>query len=183
MYKIEAINELPQNDDVRAWFESQLKNKGAKTLLAFAYDGVIWGSWNGASLTLALNAPTLRGETLQQAYIFDADEEVRLFRDELGNGWKSVKVSSDTNDPERVMVEKQILWGDKLDQNQPQTGFLHVQAERKGIPNQMIPASGTFGKNSYVRLTVHHLVDYDSETGEAYIKLSRLAGLSVEEKA
>jgi len=185
MYKFEDINELPQSDNVHAWLLSQLKDKGETTLLAFADDGVIWGSWDGKTLVTAheidSSHPELRGKTLQQAYLFDAKDEVRLFRDEL-NQWKAVKISSDTNDPERVIVEKQILWGDKPDVKQPtQTGFLRVLAERKGIPSQVIPVKGPLGDKANIHLEVHHLVDYNKD-GEAYIVASRLVGLSIDER-
>ncbi len=181
MYKFEDINELPQNNDIRSWINLQLKNNSAKTLLAFADDGVIWGNWDGTNLVAAQNAPALRGETLQQAHLFDANEELRLFRDELG-GWKSVKVSSDVSDAERVIVEKQILWGDELDNTQPaQSGFLHARSDRKGIPMQTIPVQGTLNDKTCIRLDVHHLVDYNG-SGEAYIVASRLAGLSITKK-
>ncbi len=36
--------------------------------------------------------------------------------------------------------------------------------------------------NACVRLDVHHMVEYDEETGEARIVLSRLAGLRIGKK-
>lgn len=185
MYNFEDVKELPQNDDVLAWALAQMKQGSPQTLLAFADDGIIWGYWDGANLVAAREIdstlPELRGKTLQQAYIFDASAETRLFRDELG-GWKSQRISSDTNDPEQVIVEKQILWGDKLAENQPsQSAFLRVLAERKGIPSQLIPVAGTLNNKTCIRLEVHHLVDYN-ENGEAYIVASRLAGLKIENK-
>ncbi len=185
MYKFEDIKELPQNNDVQAWLLLHLKGKSETTLLAFADDGVIWGRWDGKTLVTSYEVdkshPELRGKTLQQAYLFDLNDEVRLFRDEL-NQWKAVKISSNTSDPERVIVEKQILWGDKPDDQQPtQPGFLRVLAERKGIPSQVIPVKGILGEKTNIHLEVHHLVDYNKD-GEAYIVASRLAGLSIDDR-
>jgi len=189
MYKLEDIHELPQNDDVRAWLLLQLNGKDSKTLLAFADDGVIWGRWDGKALIIAHEVdptcPKLRGETLQQAYLFDSNEEVRLFRDELGNKWKAKTISSDASDLDRVIVEKQILWGDKLDkeENQPERhDFMRLLAERKGISPQVFPIKEKINSSQCVKLEVHHLVDYNKD-GEAYIVASRLARLSVADKS
>jgi CRISPR-associated protein (TIGR03984 family) len=185
MYEINNVTELPKNEDIRAWLLSQVKKDTPQTLLAFADDGVIWGLWDGKDLVLAPGTPALRGETLQQAYLFNETEEIRLFHDEL-NEWKAKSVSSAASDKENVIVEKQILWGDKKDkeENQPDNGnFTRLLADRKGIPPQTLPITKEEHEDGkFVRLEVHHLVDFDEKTGEAYIKLSRLAGLSVEKK-
>ena len=170
----EPIEKLPENNDVRAWLESQMSDK-RNTLLAFADDGVIWGRWANGKLVTAPNQPELRGKTLQQAFVFGADDEVRLFRNELGD-WKA-RLVVDSGD---VIVERQILWGDQSEGRQGD--FLEVSEFRKGIPNQFLPADGTFGDEECVRLEVHHMVTYE-ETGEARIALSRLAGLSIGNKA
>lgn len=166
---------LPMNDDVRAWLEGQMSDK-RPTLLAFADDGVIWGRFVTGKLVTAPDAPKLRGKTLQQAFVFGADDEVRLFRDELG-AWKARLVV----DSGVFIVESQILWGDKSEGRQGD--FVQVSEFRKGIPNQFLPVDGTFGDDECVRLEVHHMVTYDTETGEARIALSRLAGLSIGKKA
>ena len=187
MHKFDNIEKdevLPKNDDVRGWLLAQMKADCPQTLLAFADDGVIWGTWDGKTLVTAheidSSHPELRGKTLREAHIFDADGEVRLFRDELDH-WKAVRIS-DSSDMEKVIIEKQILWGDKPAEKQPtQPGFLRVLAERKGIPSQLIPTTGKLNEKTCVRLEVHHLVEYNSD-GEAYIVTSRLAGVSVGSK-
>lgn len=171
---------LPTDGNIRAWLEGQM-NKDRATLLAFADDGVIWGHW-ADKLTIAHDVdtsyPMLQEKTLQQAFIFGKDSEVRLFRDELGN-WKAVEVK----DTGEVIVESQILWGDKPAQKQSGSPiFQRLSAERKGIPDQLIPVQGAMNENSAVRLEIHHLVNY-TEAGEAYIAISRLAGLSIGSKA
>lgn len=165
---------LPENNEVRAWLEGQMSEK-RPTLLAFADDGVIWGRYVNGKLVTAPGSPELRGKTLQQAFVFGADDEVRLFRDELGD-WKA-RLVVDSGD---VIVESQILWGDKSEGRQGD--FLQVSEFRKGIPNQFLPVDGVFGDEECVRLEVHHMVIYE-ETGEARIALSRLAGLSIGDKA
>lgn len=169
------VEKLPENNDVRTWLEGQMNDK-RPTLLALADDGVIWGRHVNGELVTAPGQPELRGKTLQQAFVFGADDEVRLFRDELGD-WKA-RLVMDSGD---VIVESQILWGDQSEGRQGD--FLEVGEFRKGIPNQFLPVDGTFGDEECVRLEVHHIITYDPETGEAYIVLSRLAGLSMGKKA
>jgi len=169
----ETIHELPKGHDVRSWLEGQM-NERRSILLAYADDGVIWG-WldEHKKLVLAPQAPALRGETLQQAFVFGKEDEVRLFHAESGE-WQARRVK-DAGD---VIVESQILWGDK-GEGKPKNGFLTVSEYRKGIQEQFLPLARSLGNEECARLEVHHLVDYDRDTGEARVVLSRLAGLSI----
>jgi CRISPR-associated protein (TIGR03984 family) len=171
----EPVKPLPQNNDVRAWLESQMSGK-RPTLLAYSDDGVTWGRLVNGKLVTGPGQPELRGKTLQQAFVFGSDDEVRLFRDELGN-WQARRMV-DAGD---FIVESQILWGDKSESRQGD--FLEVSEFRQGIPNQFLPVDGTFGDEECAHLKVHHLVTYDDETGEARIAISRLAGLSIGKNA
>lgn len=178
----------PTNDNVREWITTQMQKNNLPYLLAFADNGVIWGRMDDGLLVIAheashkddkKNYARLRGETLQQAHIFGETMEVRLFRDEM-NTWKVKEIE----DEGEIIVESQILWGDKLDdKDQPvNENFTRLKADRKGIPPQVIPIKRKeYADTDKVRLEVHHLVDFN-EDGEAYIKLSRLAGLNVEKK-
>lgn len=178
----EPTKTLPMDGNIRAWLESQMREHNLSTLLAFADDGVIWGYWDGNQLTTSHDVDAsyseLMEKTLQQAFAFNNKLEVRLFRDELGN-WKAWQIK----DAGEVITESQILWGDKPAEEQPDSPiFQRLLAERKGIPPQLIPVKGVVDNNFIVRLEVHHLVDYTA-AGEAYIAISRLAGLSVGMKA
>ena len=173
---------LPTNGEVRVWLESQMKEHDLPTLLAFADDGVIWGHWDGNALTISQDLddsyPELKEKTLQQAFAFGKDIEVRLFRNELGE-WKAWQIKDDGE----FITESQILWGDKPHEDQPNHDvFQRLLAERKGIPPQLIPIKGNVDPASCIRLEVHHLVDFTAD-GEAFIAISRLAGLSIDEKA
>lgn len=182
----------PTDDNVREWLveQIQIKDEEFTYLLAFADDGVIWGHTDGDKLVIAheacqkedkRNYAQLRGKTLQQAHLFGEYAEVRIFRDETGK-WQALLIT----DEGEVITESQILWGDKLaKEDQPVSPkFTKLLADRKGIPSQILPIEREkYAEGKYVRLEVHHMVDFDKDTGEAYIKLSRLAGLSVEEKA
>jgi len=181
---------LPTDENVREWLVKQMQDNKLTFLLAFADDGVIWGRMDDGALVIAhetsqkedkKNYTELRGKTLQLAHVFGKDMEIRLFRDEMGN-WKFAEIKDDG----KFITESQILWGDKLDdKDQPvNENFTRLKAERKGIPPQILPIERKEYTDSgkYVRLEVHHMVDFDKNTGEAYIKLSRLAWLSAEEK-
>jgi CRISPR-associated protein (TIGR03984 family) len=50
------------------------------TLVGHAADGLIWGLLRDGDLSLAPNAPKLRGETLLHLRLFDEEEELRLWR-------------------------------------------------------------------------------------------------------
>ncbi len=106
-----------------AWLESQL-NAERPFLLAFADDGVIWGKKMDGRLVTSHEidrsiSPALLGETLQQAFVFGEKDEVRLFKDEAGQ-WKSLHIV----DGATVIVESQILWGDRA--YETQNGFTRV---------------------------------------------------------
>jgi len=170
---------LPESGKLNDWLTEQLMKYGP-SMLAFADDGVIWGKLVDGKLTLAPEAPALREVTLQQAFVFGTECEVRLFKDELGE-WKALRVV-DGDNPELVIKESQVLWGDKVTEP-AKNGFFYAEEYRAGIAGQWLPVERAFDAKECVRLSVHHLVEYDNETGEARIALSRLAGLSVDKRA
>jgi len=174
----------PQPGDLETWLVDQLKTCG-DTLLAFADDGVIWGRLVDGKLERAPEAPALREVTLQQAFVFGAEGEVRLFRDEMFTDknpkWKTLRLV-DGDDPALVIKESQVLWGDKVTKP-AQNGFFYAEEYRAGIAGQWLPLDEPFGPERCARLEVHHLVEFEEETGEARIVASRLAGLSVGKRA
>ena len=170
---------VPESGKLQGWFTEQLQKYGS-TLLAFADDGVIWGSLTNGVLQCAPEAPALREITLQQAFVFGAECEVRLFRNEIGD-WKALRVV-DGDDPQLIIKESLILWGNEA-LKPAKNGFIYASEYRAGIPGQWLPLAETFGPDKCARLEVHHLLEVNPETGEARIVLSRLAGLSVGKRA
>lgn len=166
----------PKAGELESWITRQLKDRGS-ALLAFADDGVIWGKLVNGVLKTAKTAPKLSEKTLQQASVFGADCEVRLFRNETGD-WKAVRLV----DADEWFPESQVLWGNEA-KGPIESGFIYASEYRAGIPGQWLPLNEPFGPENCARLEVHHLVGYDEETGEARIVASRLAGLSVSERA
>lgn len=166
----------PKPGELKDWITEQMKNYG-ETLLAFADDGVIWGKLVSGTLEIAPDAPGLSEKTLQQASVFGAACEVRLFRNEMGD-WQVVRLI----DAGQWFPESQILWGNEAT-GPAKNGFFYAEEYRAGIAGQWLPVERAFDAKECVRLSVHHLVAYDNETGEARIALSRLAGLSVDKRA
>ena len=148
-------------------------------LLAFADDGVIWGKWVDE---LKLAPPEfggmlteLRAKTLQQAFVFGEQDEVRLFRD-VGGNWSACRITDEKG--QDALDEIHILWGDRIIKTEK--GFVHLQdAVQQGL-DQLIPLDLTkaeIDKGTVPRLHIRHFVQYDEETGEARIFLSRLVKL------
>jgi CRISPR-associated protein (TIGR03984 family) len=163
------------DDDVKDWIIQQA-SETIPFLIAFADDGVIWGKWD-QELKLAPAAfqgmiKQLRGSTLQQAFIFGKEEEVRLFRDTTGE-WKSSKIT-DTTEID-AFDEIQVLWGD--DYVHADDGFVHLRDKVQQGMDQVLPLDITKDELKVPRLQIRHYVEYDDETGEARVFLSRLVKL------
>ena len=180
--QVDNTFQVPENDlAVKKWLEDNASND-RPYLLAFAYDGVIWGVYDGG-LKTAPNSfdkelrPELNGETLQQAFLFGEKEELRLFRD-ANDVWKACLITD--VDGQDVIDEYQLLWGNEVEE-EPAEGFSHVrdrvQQAMDHIPPLNLSTSDLDQEGP--RLLIRHFVDYDKETGEARIFLSRLVNLGI----
>lgn len=178
---IEQSAEITLADDqaLLDWLQTQAQTHQLKYLLAHAEDGVIWGKFEQGQLITAdrvfSQLPALRLLTLQQCRIFGAKGEVLLWRTD--RGWRS-RFCSDPEDPERIIEEKQLLWGT---QGEEKDGFTLLADGRQGLRHAVPLTQIVFDKKTEqhpVRLKVHHYVDYD-EDGVAYISASRLVDLVV----
>ncbi len=181
-FKVEEIDP-PENDEaVRDWLAKQISPDNPY-LLAHADDGVIWGRKSGDQFLTSHEiapdiSPKLRGLTLWQAFVFGEKSEIRLFRDELEN-WKAVEIS----DGEDFFDEDQILWGDKV-VKQTANGFTHLRSQVKHGMDHVPPTAISETdinkeKNIFPRLKIRHIIEYDRETGEARIGLSRLVKIGL----
>jgi CRISPR-associated protein (TIGR03984 family) len=185
--KMDVIPPQPGEPE-RDWF-SNLINSDRPYLLAFCDDGVIWGTKFEGKLVLSNDIDSdayacLCWGALQQAFIFGENDEIRLFRGEafyddqggeqLGK-WQAVRIL----DGGEVISESQILWGDEL-AGKLESGFIRVRDNTKGIAEQVMPLDREeLQQGECIRLDVHHIVEFNNDTGEARIALSRLAGLRV----
>lgn len=106
--------------DPGQWLCAQAAGLGKSTLLAFADDGVIWGTVTpercvtGAELAPDKVAP-LRAVTLQAAHLFNARGEVFLWRDD--SRWRARLIGpapeSEPGDLIEGFEEDYRLWGDQ----------------------------------------------------------------------
>lgn len=185
---IETVSGPGSDAEVGDWLAQQATAE-RPFLLAFADDGVIWGRWVAGQLVTADEAvahsatadprsrdvsPPLRGETLQQASVFGQTDEVRLFRDEMGQ-WQA-RCIGNGGEP---IVERQLLVGNEVVAAYGQ--FTHVRDRVQQGIDHIVPVPLTHQDVAAGRglcLLVHHFVDY-ADSGEAHIGLSRLVEVHV----
>jgi CRISPR-associated protein (TIGR03984 family) len=176
--------EAPKPDDEAvAWLEKQMSDE-RPWLLAHADDGVIWGKrGDGGRLITSHDlaeyvSPELRFVTLQQVFVFgERGGEVRLWRED--DGWQA-RLITDVSDEEPI-DEAHILWGTEVIANYPNVGFTHVREKRQQGLDHVVPVIVTEKQleERQLKLLVRHFVEYDEETGEARIALSRLVTVGV----
>ncbi len=169
--------QAPEGDTkVVAWLVSHAKEHSF--LLAFAYDGVIWGKSENEKWTTSYDAfgkpfSELRGETLLEAFVFGESDQVHLYRD--GEKWIANRVV----DAGEKIVESQLLWGDEA--VNIKNGFTYLHDKVQQSMDHILPLTV---KNEELiakapRLTIHHFIETDENTGEARIFLSRLVKLEL----
>ncbi|HKJ38881.1 MAG TPA: CRISPR-associated protein Csx19 [Anaerolineales bacterium] len=165
--------DAPKDGGAKKWLEDNASDS-RNFLLAFAYDGVIWGKHDDQ---LKTSSP-LNEDTLQQAFLFGDTDELRLFRGEEGE-WKAC-LTTDTNvDREDMIEEYQLLWGTEALSEQTIPGFTQVRDRVQQAMEHALPLdlNGLNLDEEGPRLLVRHFIDYDNETGEARVFLSRLVKL------
>lgn len=179
----EKIQDLPSDDSLNSWIETQADQYGLKYLLAHADDGVIWGRFADDKLVTAdtvdspkfKQLPTLRLSTLQQCRIFSEIGEVLLWK---SCGQLSARVIADS--PESPLKaepiqENQLLWGTHGSQS---GGFTLLRDGSQGLKHA-IPVTEGIQLNADGKLVnkaclvVNHYVEYDDD-GLARIGISRL---------
>ncbi len=166
---------------LKEWIEKKAKDHKLDYLLAHAEDGVIWGKFDDAILTTSGDVfgqlAKLRSQTLQQCRIFGKTSEVMLWK--VGKYWNARSID-DTNNPDCLPDEQQILWGTKAEQEKD--GFTVVTDGQEGLKHALplINISFDQSKTLYrpLRLSVRHYLTEDSDTGVVRIYLSRLVNLT-----
>ncbi len=167
----------PEDGGAQKWLQTN-SSETRKFLLAFAYDGVIWGEYTGSLNT----STTVNEETLQQAHLFGEKDELRLFRGEDGK-WKACLITDNGLTNDETIDEYQLLWGNEVLTEQNISSFTRVrdrvqQAMEHALPASLILQSLNLDEEG-PRLLVRHFIEYDQQTGEARIFLSRLVILGV----
>lgn len=192
-FNVEPVSGPGSDAEAGGWLAQQATAE-RPFLLAFADDGVIWGRWVAGQLVTADRAvaasatadprsrdvsPPLRGETLQQASVFGRTDEVRLFRDEMGQ-WQARRIG-DSNDR---IDERQLLVGNEVVASYGE--FTHVRDRIQQGIDHIVPVSLTHQDVAAGRgpcLLVRHFVAYDKDSGEARIGLSRLVEIKISLRA
>ena len=111
--------------------------------------------------------------------IFGKTSEVMLWK--IGKGWKARSID-DTNAPDCLPDEHQILWGTKIEKEKD--GFTLVADGQEGLKHAVPLINIPFdqSKNLYrpLRLTVRHYLYEETNTGVVRVYLSRLVDLTKE---
>jgi CRISPR-associated protein (TIGR03984 family) len=175
---------------LRAWLEGQAQKTpfaggpSSPTLLAFAYDGVIWGALREGGLTIANDvdpavSPLLRDETLLEARLFNETAELYIWRDG-DNQWHGRLIrpaqEGEAETYNEYIEETQILWGDQA--QDVGGGFTRMSDGIQGL-RHTVPLSfeGSFDERP-LRLTVRHYLDPKEDfariTTSRLVKLARL---------
>lgn len=166
-------------DAPAAWMQTQAKQYGFTYLLAHADDGVIWGKFDAGSLKISGDVfpevkVALRAATLQQARLFCKTAELLVWKS--GQSWKARLIADETGKPPDCLPDEQyLLWGTLGGKGKNGDGFTLLFEGEQGL--QHAPPKTGLGKDDRVALVVRHYVEYDDETGQARIGLSRLVDL------
>lgn len=165
----------PEDGGAQTWLEAN-SSETRKSLLAFAYDGVIWGEYTSGLKT----STSLNEETLQQAFLFGEKDELRLFRGE-DEKWKACLITDGSVAPEDKIDEIQVLWGNEVAEPMNSDGFTRVHDRIQQAMDHSLPLdlNGLDLNAVGPRLLVRHFIKDDDQTGEAHIFLSRLVKLDV----
>ena len=168
-------------DAPTVWMQAQAKQYGFAYLLAHADDGVIWGKFDASGLKLSGDAfpeevgVKLRVATLQQARLFCKTAELLVWKGE--QGWKARLIADETDKPPDCLDDEQyLLWGTLGDKKGKKGDEFTLLFEGEQGLQHAPPITG-LGKDDRVALVVRHYVEYDDETGQARIGLSRVVDL------
>lgn len=183
----EPVDPPQEGEDFLEWLSKQISDE-PRWLLAHADDGVIWGRWNNDKIITSHDvaphiSPELRLITLQQAFIFGEQDEIRLWRE--GQGWRARRISA-AHDAE-FLDEAHVLWGDEVVEfpdGADGKGFTHVRETRQGGMDHIVPLVVTRQelRDRKLKLRVRHIITHDQTTGEARIALSRLVRVEISQE-
>lgn len=168
-------------EELKEWLLIKAVEHDLPLLLAYADDGVIWGRLAGTSqLQLSGEAfgkvtVELRPSTLQQARLFSPAGELFLWRTDKGFSYHLI--ADGETKPKNVLEDIYWLWGTG---GQTSGEFTLMEEGKQGLFHAL-PRKNVVGKRG--GLKVRHYVEYDPETGQAYISHSRLVDLKIVEEA
>jgi len=175
---------LQTDAELMKWLGARMSRQ-RPWLLAHADDGVIWGRYEDDQLITSHDivpdiSPELRIITLQQAFLFGGRDEVRLWRED--DQWLARRINGEKDkewlDAKECFNEAQVLWGTEARHIDRDRQFTHVREKSQQGMDHVVPliVEDADLENRALKLCVRHYFDYDKQTGEARIALSRLVG-------
>lgn len=168
------------NPNLKDWLSDQANHYGLRYLLAHADDGVIWGRIDDGILLTSHEvapdiSPKLREVTLQQCHLFSEQGELLLWK--ADRGWQARLIRTTAETGLDSINEAHILWGDTVERLT--NDFTLMIEGEQGLQHVVpIPVTAKDAKNHQLRLCVRHYIDYDKNSGEARLALSRLVTLT-----
>lgn len=169
------------DEALRDWFANQAKTYQLPWLLAHADDGVIWGYLDDqGNLQLSGEAfadvsPPLRLTTLQQARLFGSVGEVLVWRTASG---LVARYAHEGAGPTHHYYDTQpLLWGDQVEEGPEDIDFVLLRQGEQGLLHAP-PLRAAGIERLPAHLTARHYLDYEPDTGQAFVCLSRLMSLS-----
>jgi CRISPR-associated protein (TIGR03984 family) len=170
-----------------AWLEEQALQYGLGILLAFTDSALVWGKLEDKKFILSSEAfpqklaGSLNEKSLQQVRLFSQNGEVFLWRTEHGFTARRILDQPEVKTEEAhkdVIEERYWLWGNQVEQKM---GFTLMVEGQQGFYHA--PPFEGLGDKKRLALRVRHYIQYDKDSHQAYIALSRLINLEeVKEK-
>ncbi len=168
-------------EELRKWLQTKAGEHGLSYLLAYADDGVIWGRLaDTGQLQLSGEAfgevsVELRPSTLQQARLFGPIGELFLWR--MDEGFSCRLITDGEAKPKNALEDTYWLWGTR---GRLGGEFTLMEEGKQGLFHAPPLKDAARRRGG---LKVRHYVEYDPETGQAYISHSRLVDLQIVEEA
>lgn len=170
-----SVEAFPVNGDVTEVLRSEAKNY--HYLLAHTEGGVVWGRVESEALKLAPGAVDIfTKETLQEAWLFGAHEELHVWRigDAAFHG-RRVR-DGDGSTYTQAFDEQRILWGDHCEKDE--NGFSLLADGMQGL-RHWAPVTGVRSDRRSVYLRVRSYVGV-AVNGALQVVDARLVGVEVE---
>jgi CRISPR-associated protein (TIGR03984 family) len=168
---------VPPDADLCRWLAGQAQTHGLRWLLAHADNGVIWGELRDNALHLSSDAfgpveLALDRETLQQARLFGAAGELRLWRGP--DRFEAHLLCDGAGVPVEHLDETYLLWGTSA--RATKDGFSELVEGAQGIVHAP-PISVAPTEKQRATLLVRHYLGED-EAGVVRVVDSRLVALT-----
>lgn len=171
---------LPVDFDVKKWLAGQVLPKAI--LLAHTFSGIIWGyrddnGWHLSSDVASTVSPKLETHLLIKMRIFNANEEIFLWRDEAQ--FRCRQLVDGQGEARDYYDEPYILWGTQG--TALSDGFTLLEDGTQGLAHAIPVAREDFDLQNVrpASVQVRHYIERDGQTGLARVTRSRLVKLEV----